>query len=246
MGYSISNSRDLTACGAPTPTICSRSPGAVPQRRPPPGFHAAWTGTGGDWSVHAAGGPRPIRLGNAGLAVELRAAGSDRLPTTEEQYVCGDAWHVTAPQGSGRDEDQYGLALVFRMIHADDRMAVVEVTVSIQTRLLDAHPTVDLVVSPGKPVDVANPPAQGTAPIRRTRASDGDIFVLMGPRDAPFTTDRSNSAGLRLRLFGEFLEKGVIRKCRPWIVLAPTDHLGPAEVHSLYQRMLAQPLPLTP
>ncbi len=221
------------------------APGGSSPTAAPPGFDASWEGPGG-WTVAAAGGRQPIRIGNRDIEVQLQPVESENLPAADEQYVCGDAWHVTAPQGTGPDEDQFGHALVFRMIQADDQMAVLEVIVSIQTRLLDAHPTIDLVVSPGEVLDGAGPPGRGTAPVRRVQTGGGDVVVLLGPHDAPFTTDRSGPAGLRLRLFGEFLEKGVIRKCRPWIALAPAGQLGDTDVESLYQKMLSRPLPLTP
>lgn len=87
----------------------------------------------------------------------------------------------------------------------------------------------------------------GAAAISRVRQRDGAIAVLLGPRDFPWTSELSGSDEIRLRLFGEFLERGVIRKAQPWLVLD-----GPVradEVSSLaesWRTLSRSPLPLTP
>jgi len=67
-----------------------------------------------------------------------------------------------------------------------------------------------------------------------------------GPHDQPFTTNHSTDSLLRLRLFGEFLEKGVIRRGRPWLVIDVSGQV-PAEnrLVSLWQQLCGSPVPLT-
>jgi hypothetical protein len=67
------------------------------------------------------------------------------------------------------------------------------------------------------------------------------IAIMIGPHDRPFTSDRS-SGELRLRLFGDFLEKGVIRKARVWIAFGIDNALI---LEQLWENMSNQSLPLS-
>ncbi len=61
--------------------------------------------------------------------------------------------------------------------------------------------------------------ARRAAPITAVSGGEASVAVLLDPRDYPWTLDLSDDHGLRQRLFGDFLEKGVIRKARPWVVV---------------------------
>ena len=77
------------------------------------------------------------------------------------------------------------------------------------------------------------------------RSATSFVAIFLGNHDSPFTTDLTTPEVLQLRLFGEFLEKGVIRKARPWILISqakqePSD----AELQAIWQRLASRPLPL--
>ncbi len=174
--------------------------------------------------------------------VRFEPVGQQALPRIADQFVRGDEWHVALPQ----DQGTYSLDIVFRPIveslsSESGQCAVLEATLSIHTSLLDSHPMIDLVV-PSKSVRRARTigdPSKHEACAAITLSDTASI--LLGPRDYPHTTDCSNSEGLRLRLFGEFLEKGVIRKARPWIVLgSPSDEM----IQQLWDQLCESPLPL--
>ena len=66
--------------------------------------------------------------------------------------------------------------------------------------------------------------------------------------DIPARTGRKIETDtlLRLRLFGDFLEKGVIRKARPWIVITRGETPpSESELESLWKSLCESPLPLT-
>ena len=71
------------------------------------------------------------------------------------------------------------------------------------------------------------------------------VAIFLGTHDSPFTTELSTPESLQLRLFGEFLEKGVIRKARPWILLshAPSEP-SQSELQAIWDQLASRPLPL--
>ncbi|WP_068142556.1 hypothetical protein [Roseimaritima ulvae] len=191
-------------------------------------------------SVNAAGG-------QAGVAVTLhhhdgastitwRDDSGERLPAIADAYAREDDFVACLAQG---ENDAFGLTLQTRLVRADERATIVECVVEMQTRLLDSHPAVRLSV------------ADTVLQWRReegllVRCGENFLGLLLTPRDRAACQDLSGEVGpLQLRVFGEFLEKGVIQKCRMWWVAwgeqQPTDAEWSQTVDSLAQA----PLPLT-
>ncbi|MCC9657238.1 hypothetical protein [Rhodopirellula halodulae] len=212
-------------------------------------YTAHWIADGHDWVCHAAGGSKGISFGDpdGSLHVNLLPVGDDTLPIATEQSIRGDVWNVTLPQAA---ECQYSLKLAVRVIEASETRLVIEPTLSIQTLLLDTHPTLDLTAlgDCGVIFDEGDTLGDGSPPISTVSLSGetGSIAVLLAPTDAPFTTDLRHEGHLQLRLFGEFLEKGVIRKARPWIILDRTEQgISEADLKGYLKRLCETPLPLT-
>ncbi|EMI18005.1 hypothetical protein RMSM_05072 [Rhodopirellula maiorica SM1] len=214
---------------------------------------ATWSDASTTWQLDATGGPQGIQLGLAGgdpKRVQFVSVGEDVFPQATEQFVRGDELHVSFPQQEG----SYSIEAVFKPITSSAKRLVIEVVLSLETRLLDTHPTVDLVAAGSRDASsVSDPsPSAGCDPISQAIAGDISVAVLLGPHDAPFTANQSSADQLRLRLFGEFLEKGVIRKARPWIVLSTSDAdaadtgVTSDELKAMYAKLCASPLPLTP
>jgi hypothetical protein len=86
----------------------------------------------------------------------------------------------------------------------------------------------------------------GAPSISLLRGNTTSLAIILDPHDSPATSDRSCGHLLCLRLFGDFLEKGVIRTARPWIVV---DRSGDPELaerlKSLHQQLCKRPLPLS-
>ncbi|TWU16336.1 hypothetical protein Poly21_35410 [Allorhodopirellula heiligendammensis] len=200
-----------------------------------------------DWICAASGGGLGIEFGNREGSLQLTVSnvGGQDLPTAAEQYVCGDAWKVSFPQSTG----QYSLRMSVRVVQATATRIVWEPTFSIQTSLLDTAPSLALSAR-GEPDErlaefSAAVPEQVGVRARRTE-DGGQLIVLLGPTDAPFTKNRCSRTRLDLRIFGEFLEKGVIRKARPWIVMDRSEAGVSASELADYSTQLCQtPLPLT-
>ncbi|WP_442505969.1 hypothetical protein SH528x_004788 [Novipirellula sp. SH528] len=209
---------------------------------------ATWSDANATWQLNAIGGTQGIQLGLAGTEpsrVQFCSVGEDLFPGATEQFIRGDELHVLLPQQEG----SYSIEAVFKPIASSEKRLVIEVILSLETRLLDTHPTVDLVAKGSSETAAASDSASsiGCDPISQATSDMTSVAVLLGPHDAPFTAKHSSGDELRLRLFGEFLEKGVIRKARPWIVLSTSDSaITSGELQDAYAKLCASPLPLTP
>jgi len=219
---------------------------------------AQWETADGLWNVDAKGGESGITLQARDRGVPLAGlhpVGRDALPEATESFVRGDTWHVHYSQAQG----SYSLDLVFRPIESSAKRLVLELTLSIHTSLLDSHPTIDLVAE-GDGFRVWTPRSEFEW-YRATQPSDSGgascltavigetaaVSVLLGRRDYPFTLDLSDDRAIQLRLFGDFLEKGVIRKARPWICMQrDVKDVDESAMIDLWHRLQESPLPLTP
>ncbi|MEM6689321.1 MAG: hypothetical protein AAF664_07850 [Planctomycetota bacterium] len=185
----------------------------------------------------------------------LQLDGVETLPLADEQYVRDGRWYLNYPQTS--------LAHALRLqvkpqTCSFGSLLVVEICLVLQTDLLDTHPTVDLSITnvlidrlTPKDWNLASPIApphrtdaleDGCSPVLVAKQNQSQTAILLDSHDAPFTTDLSDGGDLRIRLFGEFLEKGVIRKARPWIVFGNASQ---DELSLLHSQLQATPLPLT-
>ena len=214
---------------------------------------ATWKDNDSAWSFDARGGNQGIGVlisGSERRYVSLGPVDQNQLPPAAEQFVRGDQWHVNYPQGTGL----YALRLALQPIEVTRNLLVLEAIVSIQTDLLDTHPKLDIDVD-CIDIDSIVPRDQtlddevhgaGSAPISIAKNNDYCCSVLLDRHDQPFTTNHSTDSLLRLRLFGEFLEKGVIRRGRPWIVIDRRGGVTPEpELAAWLQQLNSSPLPLT-
>ena len=202
---------------------------------------------GGGWTCYAAGGAAGIEFGDRAGTLRLSVAnvGDEVLPLAGEQYVCGDAWKMHFPQTTG----QFSMRLSVRVVHATATRIIWEPTFSIQTSLLDTAPSLALT-SRGEPdARVAKIASELTSRVSVCACrgpEGGQLIVLLGPNDAPLAKDRCCRTRLDLRIFGDFLEKGVIRKSRPWIVIDRSDDgVSKEDLADYCTRLCETPLPLT-
>ena len=208
---------------------------------------ATWSDAGTQWPLDAQGG-QAIRLGRTGATVQFKPVDDTTLPTADEQFVRGRSWNVNYPQS----EHRHALRIAFEAIKTTSESLLLEATLSIQTDLLDSHPKIDIQFD-GRSVETLtsigggeHPATQsGSAAVTTARSDAVFAAVFLGPHDSPFTTDLSTPNSLKLRLFGEFLEKGVIRKARPWILLshAPNEP-SESELQAIWDQLASRPLPL--
>ncbi|SMP62348.1 hypothetical protein SAMN06265222_107296 [Neorhodopirellula lusitana] len=208
---------------------------------------------GHDWVCRAGGGTDGISLGDPDGSLHVSVFGGSSvkpgkldLPVAAERYVRGDEWKISYPQG----ESEFSLRLSIRIVEATSTRLVLEPTFSIQTSLLDTHPTLLLKAIGGKTAGSTIPNASElgdfTASTLDLTGGAGSVSILVGPRDTAYATDRSTSDRLELQLFGDFLEKGVICKVRPWIILDRSDVAITSDELLAYAKQLSEtPLPLT-
>lgn len=224
---------------------------------------AVWHDGASAWCLDARGGEHGVALiatnpaNDAPLVessrfVSLNSVDQDVLPAAAEQYVRGAEFHVNYPQAAG---SSYAVRLAFNPIETQAERIILEVRISIQTDLLDTHPKIDVNAYcqsidsqvPGDTSGDDQVDGIGSAPISVAVSNEHSVSVLLGPHDRPFTTNHSTDSLLRLRLFGDFLEKGVIRKARPWIVIDRSADVPSEQMLETWWRQLCgSPLPLTP
>ncbi|TVP93842.1 MAG: hypothetical protein EA381_21070 [Planctomycetaceae bacterium] len=178
-------------------------------------------------------GPNPtgwVRLlscrdGLVGASARIRLPDVE-LPPLSEVFVRGDEIHFLFPATA---TCPIGMELVLLGIEADENHLLVESTISINTSLLDSSPQVELRVGgghPGKPnwdntpwsvlanlADVhwwaASSRQPGLGPAVMTQ-------LCCDRRDLHSLDQRGSATDRGLCFFGDFLEKGVIRRIRPW------------------------------
>ncbi|QDT12414.1 hypothetical protein [Planctomycetes bacterium K23_9] len=188
---------------------------------------------GGDHGIHVDGddGRQWFRLD----AIEGK-----ELSPVAEQYVRGNELHLWLPQG----DNEFGVKITLEPIASQQGgVFVLQATVSIQTTLLDSHPKLDVIAAANGTKAVGEIVGSGSPPVSIATRDGKPLAVVLGKHDSPFTSSSSTGDQIALRLFGDFLEKGVIRKARPWFVFGEV-----AEEQLLeYARELSNsPLPLTP
>jgi len=149
---------------------------------------------------------------------------------------------------------------------SSDVLASLRLVISIQTDLLDTHPRLDafsrlpvdevvmvslvdndvLVDSHGEGRQEIDPRATACGLIWRLPGSNFSYAELMPTSDfRQFAIDRSTGAvGSRWQLFGEFLEKGVIRRARLQALVVPREN-DVQLVAEACQAIESRPLPLT-
>ncbi len=208
---------------------------------------AAWQCDDSVWRFQTVGGGQDgIALLMRDTPIRLVASDGGPLPPLLEQYVRSDQLHLSFPQCDGC---QFGFRLAVRPVFLDDLQpgptrAIFEFQVSIETTLLDSHPTLDLVIpGSGHAESLSVDGIEQAA--HRVAGQNFRAAALLSPQDAPFTTVDSQGEGLRLRLFGGFLEKGVIRRARPWLLIDRSgEAFGDDAVRSAWAALASSPLPL--
>jgi hypothetical protein len=148
--------------------------------------------------------------------------------------------------------DQFGFQLNWRRLDCElvDAIAI-ELWLSVQTTLLNTHPMFE--------IDSTAHGNWQTLTLAQLSCSKAQVTAAGCSRDQSLTTivmiqdsdacqaklikDKS-AKELRFRMFGQFLEKGVIRRAR-LCFLATTADLSQAEIAEAYQKFSASPLPLT-
>ncbi len=207
---------------------------------------AAWQIEDSVWRIEARGGRDGVALHVGDQSIHLVAPGDQTLPRLDEQFVRGDELHLAFPQS---DDSQFGFRLVVRPVQwngfaADPTRACFELLISIQTTLLDSHPTLDLVVPASEGARAESVPASQCR-VHHAATGDSAVAVILGPQDAGESGVIDVDQAQRVTLFGEFLEKGVIRRARPWLIVnrAGTE-IDAKWISAAIDALTESPLPL--
>ncbi|MGN6543518.1 MAG: hypothetical protein ACTHK7_00600 [Aureliella sp.] len=168
----------------------------------------------------------------------------------EDSFLRGSDLMVRYGQS---ESDHFAFQLDFRAVPESELGPFVcglDVWLSVQTQLLDSHPTLTVrsqagqaqwsaLDNQGRPLAEHSPAAL----VCENAAASVVLFVHPSDRVQAELISQSGSA-CDLRLFGNFMEKGVIRRGRLRCLLSetPIDRVALAAAYNLFA---ASPLPLT-
>ncbi len=167
----------------------------------------------------------------------------------QESYVRQKDLIVAYAQSN---DDQYGFQLNWRLRDLDNQPDVlaIELWLSIQTRLLDTHPTIELssncISARWKSIDVSVGGERISSPAVHASGAGCHCMVFAQPSDAiqcEFVESHVPTE-CRWRLFGHFLEKGVIRRARFFAVVSASPLTSDLE-REVFAQLINSPLPLT-
>jgi hypothetical protein len=176
------------------------------------------------------------------------------LPPCSDCYIRGDALHISFPISQAHP---IGLELVIMAIEADQQILVVESVIGLHTSLLDSHPNLQFEVGAGHP----GFPLWGRVGWEQIFADGNSIWLrasgrslLEGPgvstsllcdrRDLSSLSSSDGEKATAVRFFGDFLEKGVIRKVQPWWVWS-NGQLAKRKADTIAHYLAARPLALS-
>lgn len=192
------------------------------------------------------------RDGLVGASAQICLPGIE-LPAVSDSFIRGDAFHLSFGECP---EHPIGLDLVLLGMEADEEQLVFESVISINTLLWDSWPQLELRVGTGHP----GQPRWGEVPFIVLDETDTVRWwyaqprqLGLGPSVATHLACKSRDLGsldpsltadpCRLRFFGDFLEKGVIRRISPWWVWS--NGIIPRDAGDrLATQLQARPLPL--
>ena len=215
-----------------------------------------------DWTIeldpkHPGDGVSILREGKVAWKALSIASEPQHSMQPEEIYIRHDDLIVRYSQS---EHDQFEFQLDWRVLEVEQPFVLgIEVWISIQTRLLDTAPKINMtsfggVAWQGWTHDQLSPDTtelfdnlSGEARAALCWGSTTEQYLwLLDPRDCgqiawqSSITDQTQSA----KLFGSFLEKGVIRRARMQLLVASSS-LTQSDVQHAYQSLSHSELPLT-
>ncbi len=155
----------------------------------------------------------------------------------DDQFARGSDLMVRYDQ---TEKDQFAFQLDFRAVPKSELGSAsggFDMWLSVQTQLLDAHPQLE-ISHPG-----AASGWSGDASIQSYQSRGGCAAILIHPSDLLQTELIDLKAG-KLRLFGNFMEKGVIRRGRIRCLVNAAP-ISTSDLQAAYDCFADSPLPLT-
>ncbi|MEZ6089476.1 MAG: hypothetical protein R3C05_15895 [Pirellulaceae bacterium] len=174
-------------------------------------------------------------IDQAGLTVDrlLSVRCSSTLSPMQEAYCQQGDLIVRYPQTQANG---VGLDIRYQITSVTANRLVLQGTIALQTRDFEAHP--ELCVSVG---NVSSPEL---TPVSTWSENELHLAVVIDPIDvaqAKLVTEQNGERAILF--FGEFMERGVIRKCRLRLILALNDR-SLLETQRELEALSSEPLPL--
>lgn len=134
---------------------------------------------------------------------------------------------------------------VFDTAELATALLVLQLIISVRTDRLETHPELDLVSTAAQP-DIELISCEAGRAVRVVLNDQLHLAEFATDEDSPELTLVGDEGGRSFsrRLFGHFLEKGVIRRARLFAAVIPAE-TSPAEVRELCDQLAATKWPLT-
>jgi len=199
------------------------------------------------WNLRVEHKPDGLRMTtsldqSAQLGSLLSLTGSN-FPMLAESFIRGDELHLIMPHSNRMD---VGLEIALMVIQADDECFILETTLSLQTQSLDSYPGVRLDVAGSVPLVAST---KNTARLFSSGMADHPdakllyVSVFVDERDQ-LSIHETTGGTQAIEFFGDFMEKGVIRKVQPWWVWS-SPKLSDSQLIKFAESLSRRPLPLT-
>ncbi|QDV10918.1 hypothetical protein CA51_07720 [Rosistilla oblonga] len=127
------------------------------------------------------------------------------------------------------------LDIRYQLLNVSPSRLVLQATYAIQTREFETHPSLQIAI-PGLP-------ETELATINRAHVGAMHLAVLMQPCDLAQArrVDAPQDGGIQF--YGDFMERGVIRKCRLRLILSPLSQQE-LQAEEEFEALMREPLPL--
>jgi|GEM_PF-6329910 hypothetical protein len=201
------------------------------------------------WALQPAHGESLFGL-MALRTTERSTSGDSHLPPLVEHYSRVHDIEADYPEPLG---GRFGLHVQVRVLESSQSRWIGQWTIAVQTSHWDCHPMLDLSLMPhftkhysSADLGVAASAAQPApiSPAAWTYRRPFPAAIVLSPHDQSVTGFHPDSGAPYLRLFEEFLERGVIRKATCWFVAA-REPLPRNALAQVYTQLCETPLPLT-
>lgn len=190
-----------------------------------------------------------IRIGTTSLGQFFRISPKPSHSfTIQEAYVRQNDLILRYEQSGN---DLYSLQLNWRRLDWDQDALALELWISVQTSLLDTHPAIEIRSgTPGalwhflslNDLSIGNSDKTVVGLVKKSGVT---AMVMVEPSDAqPVNRSLDRNEEFALKIFGEFMEKGVIRRTRLRF-FGCTDEIARSRIKKQYQSFIESPLPLT-
>ncbi|QDV67425.1 hypothetical protein Poly24_11200 [Rosistilla carotiformis] len=132
-------------------------------------------------------------------------------------------------------EPGISLDIRYQLLTVSPSRLVLQATYAVQTRAFETHPSLEITVPKLEQTELAC--------IHQTYAAPFHVAIVMQACDVAQARLVDDGPDSRIQFFGDFMERGVIRKCRLRLILSPLSDQE-LQADQELEALAREPLPL--